>query len=204
MTESSYKDQFLALRGRRFALLDPGREIGALVDLVCTSPEKLSWQSRAIADKLITIVRARRRKQTYVALYDSEAEFSALAVCFIFAKGLSEWLHVFGANSINYRFKSTALIEDLRSRLSLGRSKSELVSFDFSRAGVDDFWIQLISADDFANQERVLSQFTHGTKGVMLVRDFSLRDKKFIAEQYRRAGLSITETADGYGECWSL
>jgi hypothetical protein len=200
--ESSYRDNHLAMKGRRFGPLDPGREVGALVNLLMDTPHKVSWQSRALAEKLLCLLRARRGNSTEFCFGKGCFDFELRSACFVFSKGIGNWLRIVGpefsfgtSNTNNFWNKVAADIYPLlgeNANYVQENSKKELFS------------IYLANSDDIKLQEAALQRFINDRTGVILVKDFSLKSSRFIADVYRRSGLSITESADGFGECWSL
>jgi hypothetical protein len=202
--KSSYKDSTLALRERRFGSLDPGREVGALVNLFAKDPVKIPWQSRALLEKLLTLIRARRLKRTSLVFADTGSELELPALCFVYERTIGQRLSIVLLNEYKFKDPETEVWADLWSTIS---SKVERASLsDYLRQDYSDeiFHIYVLAAEALDKQEQVLASFSDGQFGVMFVKDFSLKRTKFIAETYRRTGLSITESADGFGECWSL
>jgi len=202
--ESSYKDSTLALRGRRFGSLDPGREVGALVNLFAKDAVKIPWQSRALLEKLLTLIRARRLKRTSLVFGGVGLELELPALCFMYKRIIGQHLSVVLLNDYKFKEPETEVWADLWSTISSIVERVSLSEYLREERRDEVFHIYVLAAEAIDKQEQVLASFSDGLLGVMFVKDFALKKSKFIAETYRRTGLSITESADGFGECWSL
>jgi len=199
-TMKTYKDSTITLRNRRFSGFDSGRELGALIKLVYPDDSKILWQQRVITDKVVSLVRARHRGMVNIFnLVQNRLEYM-LPVWFLF--------------EFNDVKRITAYSVDQQPNRSDIFSPPHHVGNLFLSIPMQDFdaliqqqvafSIVIVDSSHINEQSTVLSCFSKHLSGVMIVENFSFADARFSADVYRRYNLSIIETADGYGECWSL
>jgi hypothetical protein len=204
MAESVYKDRLMALRGRRFGLLDPGREIGAIANLLCNADRPPSWQERALLDKLLSIIRGRRHEGVTVFLSSCRFSFELRSLCFALFSRIGKQLSLVSCVDIDFGDPVNKIDAYVIDYLEKNLRKVP-IDYDPNIVDTNDkFVVWLISSEDRLAQELALESFGKSVKGVILIKDFSLATTKFYAELFRSAGLSITESADGFGECWRL
>ena len=199
-----YKEDGLTLGSRRLGLLDSGREVGALGHLFSQVDPPLKWQTRALLEKLLGLIRARKGWASKL-IFTSQAErFLFAAIAFTFGTGDKANVTILRPqNWQRFEGPGQILLEDLSVVIDRW-SESDLTTLLIESASTEVFEIFVLPPDSVIDQSLVLKRFLAGQMGVMFVRDFSLMAAKFRADEYRDAGLVITETADGYGECWSL
>jgi hypothetical protein len=198
----SYRDPSLALRGRRFSLFDSGREVGALVGLF-EKKKQVIWQRRALLDKLLVVTRARHKGSiTYYFLIDDCGLYvSSMLFCFGARGGQSiSIVNLESANTASDCLLAVSIQDSFKHQIKT------INQFEFNSliTGERGFSIFLVESEQVMEQCSILSAFSKGMSGLLLVENFSFVGSKFPVEEYRKLNLSISESADGYGECWSL
>jgi hypothetical protein len=199
-----YREEGFSMSYRRLGLIDGGREVGALGHLFSSVDAPLKWQTRAILEKLLGLIRARKTRPTTL-IFSSETErFLMAAVAFSFGTGKNIDLRIIRPKNVDpLEDHGNKLYEDLNA-VVYSWDAMPLTSVVMDSLHPESFELFVLAAGSVMDQSLVLKRFVSGQQGVMIVRDFSFSNTKFRADDYRDAGLVVTETADGYGECWSL
>jgi hypothetical protein len=199
-----YREEGFSISSRRLGLIDGGREVGALGHLLSSVDAPLKWQTRAILEKLLGLIRARKTRPTTL-IFSSETErFLMAAVAFSFGTGKGINLRIIRPETVDpLEKRGNQLYEDLNEVIN-SWDAMPLTSVVMDGLRSESFELFVLTAGSVMDQSLVLKRFVSGQQGVMIVRDFSFSNTKFRADDYRDAGLVLTETADGYGECWSL
>jgi len=199
-----YRDATLGLRGRKLGTFEIGRDLGGWIQTLHPKPSEISWQSRALLEKICALSRARRGKETLFVNFDPDQHlmFRYLTV------SLGERVPSFSyfSTALKPLPKSDQLVEEVdrlieRRVRQFDRAESLLSAIPFKSG---DFAIVLLPPNRPDLQRSVAVQFVEGAKGVMLVRDFSLVKAPWPYDYLRDNNMVMIETADGYGECWAL
>jgi hypothetical protein len=197
---SIYRDRALTLQHRRFGPFEPGREIGALSNLFTTKSKKFQWQDRAILEKMICVVRGARGKQVYVYVQGQKNLIILRALTFLLT-GI-QTIKVFNSSDII----SSADLTDDRNLIIRDVDNSIAESSHISLEGFLDeclclgINLILLEADTSDQQEAILNRLSDNDRLFLIIRDFSMASTKFKASIFRKKGLTVTETADGFGE----
>jgi hypothetical protein len=196
----TYRDSTITLRNRRFSGFDTGRELGALIKLVHQDDSKITWQQRSITDKIVSLVRSRHRGVVNIFnLVPNRLEY-VLPAGFLFGFRDEVQVSVYSVDPQPDRF-------DILSKICHSKDFFHTISpheFEALIQQQNSFSIVVVDSGFVNEQSTILSCFCKNLSGVMIVENFSHQDTRFNADIYRRYNLSIIETADGYGECWSL
>ncbi len=198
--DAEYRDKGLILKHRRFGYFEPGREIGAISKLFSKSGRQFCWQDRAILDRLICIVRGARGKD--LALYilgDNNSDLLRMMHFLFFGYKNVVILHDEGAHGRRViPVDSDYLTEDLETIIkNIGPSELEHYIEKHFHSRI---CVVLLPGDSVSAQEELLSHMKPELQMYLIIRDFSFASTRFKANIFRKHGLNVSETADGYGE----
>jgi len=199
-----YFDSTLSLSGRKLGSLEIGREVGAWVQSLAPKPEDVDWQTRATLEKASALVKAKRRGAVVLFNFDPEQHLllrflvvSRKLVAGEFEVCSIKWNQLAAIDALG-----TCIDDLLASQVAISKDEVSLVRA--IRRGDDTLNVIILPPNRPDLQRAVASRFVQGCSGVMFVRDFSIAKTAWPFEYLRQNNLTMVETADGFGECWSL
>jgi hypothetical protein len=201
----NYIDETLEIKGRKLVTYERGRDIGAWMELLVDKPLNLSWQDRSLLDKVSTLIRG--TKVGIISLWTNDSNALALLRYIALSFPLQ------GPNKVDLSLPSAyspvAATNDLQ--LDLDRHLKENIRI-ISSADLGGYkavvpstlTVFILNGQDTAGMIGAFTQIVRCTPCVIFIKDFSFYETKWPHDIVRSNGLSICETADGYGECWRI
>jgi hypothetical protein len=202
--KAGYKDKTLALRDRKLGLLEIGRDLSGWLETIAARPFEIDWQRRALIEKVSALLRSRRERDTIFINFDRHQH-----VLFRYL------ILAIGQRSESIRLKSTRLdllqadnmlVEDIDEMMmnNIKSFESDELLLNSLNSNPDFFNVVLVPGLRPDLQRSVAVRFNQGYRGIMLVPDFSMERTPWPYDFLRQNNMVMIETADGFGECWSL
>jgi hypothetical protein len=182
-----------------------GREIGATVTLLSEGIELPSWQDRVLVEKITSLIRGRRGRRCEVWIASPNLHFVARGVHFLRDVALNDSMilrHAIDRNKLkqgNFTKTISGYIDHQLAKLPQVKDRDLEMEPDS-----DTLYIYVSEAKQILLHKLITKRLETGMAGVHLLKDFSLARSPFDADFYRRLGVNICETADGYGEIYFL
>ncbi len=204
LPKHSYRDSTLALKDRKLGVFEIGRDIGGWVEALHPKSSQVSWQSRSLLEKISGLCRARRNKPTVIINFDDQQH---LLLRYVHVHFASQSKEIKVISTPVQRLSTTGLltaeIDKCIDQCISSSSFSDVISANISK-DESHFSIVVIPPGRPEIVRRVAVEWVTGARGVILYRDYSYVKTPWPFDYLRDNNLVMIETADGFGECWSL
>jgi len=202
--KAGYKDKTLALRDRKLGLLEIGRDLAGWLETISLRPNGIDWQRRAMIEKASALLRSRRGQDSIVINFDRDQH--VLFRYLILAIGQSAERIRFKSTPLDLLKADNMLVEDIDEMMMnrIGSFESDELLLNSLNSSPNVFNLVLVPGSRPDLQRSVAVRFHQGYRGVMFVPDFSMERTPWPFDFLRQHNMVMIETADGFGECWSL
>ncbi len=201
----NYQDRRISLRGYKIGVFEPGRELGALIPIVCRQPHKVSIQHRSIAQKIISIVSARDGLSTAIYLADVECNFIVDLLMLSFTQRFGKDVFCKTFHDSTHRPEvGGGILAELDRACGDGIQRYGGDFKPTAAIGSDGLAVVVVGPSQYTEMLEVLSLISSKRFICLICRDMSFADTKYPSPVLRQFGLRMLETADGYGEIWGF